>query len=143
MDAKLPDGELELLTVLWRLETATAKEIGDALRPKRDLNHATICTLLRRLEDRKCVRRNKIPGSREYLYEAIAKPEPTRKALVKNLLQRAFDGSGVELVHSLFQSSAPDADEIKQLESLLADLKKANAQPTNSRKTRRKKGGSK
>ncbi len=143
MDAKLPDGELELLTVLWRLEKATAKEIGDSLRPKRDLNHATICTLLRRLEDRKCVRRKKIPGSREFRYEAIAKPESTRKALVKNLLQRAFDGSGVELVHSLFQTSAPNSDEIEQLESLLADLKKSNGQPPASRKMRQKKGGSK
>ncbi len=143
MDTKLPDGELELLTVLWRLGKATAKEIGDELRPQRNLNHATICTLLRRLEDRKCVRRKKITGSREFLYEAIAKPEPTRKALVKNLLQRAFDGCGMELVHSLFQSSAPSHQEIEQLELLLADLKKGKGTQATSRKNKRKKGGSK
>lgn len=121
MNIKLPDSELEILSLLWRMGKSTTKEIRQTLKPDRD--HATISTLLRRLEERKFVRREKVPNRREFVYEAVARPEKTRRALVKNLLQRAFDGSGVELVNALFQTKAPSAKEIEELQTILDKLK--------------------
>ncbi len=118
---KLPDAELEVLKVLWQLGKSTAKQIRENLKPQRD--HATISTLLRRLESRKLVRRSKSKTGREFIYSAIAKPEKTRQKLVKDFLQRAFDGSGIEMVQALFQTKSPTPDEIEQLEKLLDDLK--------------------
>lgn len=124
MSIKLPDAELEVLAALWRLGKATAKEIRLSLKPKRD--HATITTLLRRLEDRKFVRRKKSTGRREFVYEAIARPEKTRLALAKKLMHRAFDGSGVALVNTLFQSGSLTSEEIDQLQATLKELKSRN-----------------
>jgi len=123
MTIRLPDSELEVLKTIWLLGgKATAKEIRQKLKPKRD--HATVTTLLRRLESREMVKREKSSEGREYVYEATSKPEKTQKALVKNLLQRAFDGSGIEMVNALFQTKPPTDSEIHEIEDLLAELKK-------------------
>ena len=122
MTIRLPDSELEILKTIWQLGgKATVKEIRQKLKPARD--HATVTTLLRRLESREFLRREKSPDSREFIYEALAKPEKTRKALVKSLLQRAFDGSGIDMVSALFQTKPPTDREIRELEELLEDLK--------------------
>lgn len=121
MTIRLPDSELAVLKAIWQLGgQATAKQVREKLKPARD--HATISTLLRRLESKEFLKREKGEG-REYIYRSIAKPEKTRKELVKSLLQRAFDGSGIEMVQALFQTKPPTADEINELEELLKNLK--------------------
>ena len=77
---------------------------------------------MRRLESKEFLKREKGEG-REFIYRSIVKPEKTRKELVKSLLQRAFDGSGIEMVQALFQTKPPTADEINELEELLENLK--------------------
>ena len=123
MDEKLPDAELEILNILWKLGKSTIKQIRGVLDRPRD--HATISTLLRRLESRKMVRRSKSKTSREYFYSAVGNREKTRQKLVKNLLQRAFDGSGIEMVQALLQTKSISKDEIVQLEKLLDELKQS------------------
>lgn len=123
MDIKLPDAELDVLKTLWRLGPSTAKTIREETKPPR--NHATISTLLRRLESKNYVRRSKTDEGREFVYEAIAKPDKTRQSLVKNFLQQTFDGSGIEMVNALFQSKAPSAEEIDELQQLLDEMKKS------------------
>ena len=121
MTIRLPDAELAVLKVIWQLGGhATARQVREKLKPARD--HATISTLLRRLESKDFLKREKGEG-REFIYRSIAKPEKTRKELVKSLLQRAFDGSGIEMVQALFQTKPPTAAEIDELEELLESLK--------------------
>ena len=121
MTIRIPDTELAVLKVIWQLKgQATARQVRERLKPARD--HATISTLLRRLESKNFLKREKGDG-REFIYRSIVKPEKTRKELVKSLLQRAFDGSGIEMVQALFQTKPPTAAEIDELEELLENLK--------------------
>lgn len=123
MDINLPDAELDILKTLWRLGPSTAKTIREQTKPPR--NHATISTLLRRLEAKKYVRRKKGDEGREFVYESIVKPDKTRQSLVKSFLQQTFDGSGIEMVNALFQTKAPSAEEIDELQQLLDEMKKS------------------
>lgn len=123
MTLRLPDSELEVLKTIWKLGgKATAKEIRQKLKPPRD--HATVSTLLKRLGARELVTREKSDEGREFVYEATAKPEKTQRSLVKDLLQRAFDGSGIDMVNALFQTKPPTDSEIAEIEDLLKELKK-------------------
>lgn len=118
---RLPDGELEILNILWKLGKATATQIRHAQKPQRD--HATVSTLLKRLITKKLVRREKAKTGREFVYEAIAKPEKTRRGLMKSFLKNTFEGSGIEMISALFQTSAPNEEEIDQLQAMLDELK--------------------
>ena len=52
----LPDAELDVMSCLWQAEVLTAREIREQLQPTRPMTHASVCTLLRRLEDKGLVR---------------------------------------------------------------------------------------
>jgi len=95
MKKRIPDAELEILTVLWRIGDCTAKDIRENLSPDRELNHATVSTLLKRLESKELVKRKKSDRGREFIFVALAGPEETRQNLVGHLLRRAFEGSGI------------------------------------------------
>ena len=46
----LTESELELMTILWRLEGATVNEVLEALPPDRPLAYTSVSTILRILE---------------------------------------------------------------------------------------------
>ena len=134
-ESRLPNAELDVMACLWKLGPRTARQLREALRPKRAMAHASVCTLLKRLEGKGLVRRKKAPTGKAYVYSAVAKPAGTHRRLVADLVDRAFEGSGVELVASLLECRPPSDEEIDQLESLIHDLRN-NKSP--SGKTRRR-----
>ncbi len=123
MKQQIPAAELEILAILWELSEATAREVRESLQPVKD--HATISTLLRRLETRGLVKRSRRTGEREFRYRPIGKPETVRMSLLVNLLRKAFAGSGIEMAQTLFQATNPSPKEIDELQALLENLKNA------------------
>lgn len=121
---ELPDAELDVMSCLWQHGPLTAREIRELLQKQRPMAHATVCTLLRRLEDKDCVTRAKSGVGKSFSYQAKLQPQGPRKRMLDRLLDKAFAGDGVALVASLFETQPPNADEIAELEELLKDLKK-------------------
>ena len=85
--------------------------------------HPSVCTLLKRLEDKGLVTREKARSGKAFVYAATVPPTKTRRNLVGDLLDRVFGGSGVEMVASLLESRPPSVDEIDELQNLLTELK--------------------
>ena len=122
--ADLPDAELEVMALLWRSGSATTREVCDGLAPHRRMGLAAAQTLLLRLESKGLVKREKIPGRNAYRYSPTRRPEPTYRRLTRDLLDKVFGGSTEKLVASLFAGRRPSPDEIRQIEKLLANLKR-------------------
>jgi predicted transcriptional regulator len=89
--------------------------------------HASVCTLLKRLEDKGLVVRAKGPAGKAFIYQAATRPAATRRRLLGQLLDRLFGGSGVALVSSLLESRPPTRAELDELQSLLDDLRRQRA----------------
>lgn len=121
---ELPDAELDVIGCLWEHGAMTARQIRESLEKRRPMAHATVCTLLRRLEDKNCVSREKSGVGKSFQYKAIVKRSGPAKRMLGRLLDRAFAGDGVALVASLLETRPPSASEIDELEDLLAELKK-------------------
>lgn len=127
VDQSLPDAELDVLSCLWEGEPKTAREIREALAERRPLAHASICTLLGRLESKGLVGREKAPTGKAFVYRSTVAPGKTKRRLAHDLMDRVFGGSGAQLMASLFEGRRPSKDEIGQLESLLEELKGSKA----------------
>jgi predicted transcriptional regulator len=135
MTETLPDAELEVMACLWQSGPLTARQVREQLKPHRPLAHASVCTLLGRLEDKEFVSREKGPIGKAFVYTARVKPAQTHRQLLGSLLDRVFAGSGVALVASLFETKAPSPEEIKELEALLKQLRlKSSGQGATSNK---------
>jgi len=123
-DRRLPEAELEVLTVLHRHGEATARVIREDLWVQRPLAHGSVLTLLGRLERRGLVSRRKGHVGKAYLYAPTKGPSVTVRPLLERLLNRVFDGNPVDLVSALFETRPPTLRELDELQLLVDDLKK-------------------
>jgi BlaI family transcriptional regulator, penicillinase repressor len=131
--AELPPAELDVMSCIWRgIETATG--IREALADVRPLSHSSVCTLLKRLEEKQLVRREKGPVGKAYVYRPNVQSESSGRPMLKRLVDRLFGGSGVNLVASLLETNPPNDQELVQLEQLLKDLKTERAARGRSRR---------
>lgn len=120
----LPDAELDVLANLWQHGESTSRQVRERLEPIRPLAHASVMTLLGRLEEKGFVRRRKGPVGKAFLYRAAEPAGRARRRIVKDLVQRVFGGSGVELVASLFQTQKLSPSEVEELQKLLDEAKR-------------------
>ncbi len=131
----LPDSELDVMSCLWREGSATAREIRDALEDRRPMAHATVCTLLKRLEEKGFVSRAKASRGKAFVYRAELQPNGPARRLLQGLRDRLFGGDAVALVASLMDSRPPSADELSDLEQLVKDLKQRGRGGKRSRRS--------
>jgi BlaI family penicillinase repressor len=111
--------ELEIMRVLWDLERASVREIQEKLSDKRRPAYTTVQTIVRRLEEKKAVRRLRKIGN-----ALIFEPTITRKAvhgrLITELLQM-FDGSTRPLMAHLAEMGKLSLEDVRELETLMTE----------------------
>ncbi len=111
------DAELAVLRVLWEREPCTVREIHDAFAADgRQVAYTTVLKTLQIMTDKKLVRRD--DRARAHLYRASTPRPKAQKALVDDLVERAFGGAAAELVlHALAGRKATPAElgEIRRL----------------------------
>ena len=121
----LPPAELDVLSVLWQRGESTARDVREALVERRPMSHGAVFALITRLEEKGLVGRSGKKIGKAFLYRAKVKPNATLREKAGDLMERLFAGSSVALVSSLFETRPPSLDEIRELEKLLAEHKKA------------------
>jgi predicted transcriptional regulator len=120
--AFLPEAELEVLALLHRLGEAEAADLRAALQPRRPMTHASVLTLLGRLEQRSLVGRRKADAGKAFVYFATRHPEQTYRSVVGRVAERVFLDDRIGLVSSLFGAKPPSDDEISRLRELVDEL---------------------
>lgn len=115
----LPEAEQDVLGVLYELGEGTAREIREQLAARRALAHASVVTLLGRLERKGLVRHRRADTGKAFVFSPTRERGRTFGPLLSRLVRRAFEGNSASLVASLFESRPPDAQELAELETLL------------------------
>lgn len=119
----LPPAELDVMSCLWRLGPSTASRIRQALEKQRPMAHATVCTLLKRLQDKGCVSREKSGEGKSFRYTARMQPSKAGRDLLGRILDRVFAGNRLAMVTEFLDSNDLSSDDIEGLESLLEELR--------------------
>jgi predicted transcriptional regulator len=119
---EIPAAEMDVLRVLWRLESGTVREVMDELgRRGRRLAYTTVLTLLGRLERKACVVRAKKEGLADVYRPRITRERVTADRL-GTLVEQLGDGQALPLVLQLVQAHKLSSDDIKHLRQLLRRL---------------------
>jgi predicted transcriptional regulator len=93
--------ELKIMEVLWKLGTASVREVREGLPEKGQLAHNSVQTMLTRLEGKRAVRRTKKIGN-AHIYEPVITREATQRLLVDELLA-FFGGRAAPLMSHLIE----------------------------------------
>ncbi len=98
----LTDVELELMTILWKLNEGSVADVIEGLPKNRDLAYTSVSTILRILEQKGIVKTRKEGRGHIYI-PALMKSEYEKKA-VSHIVDRVFDGTPVALVKQLLNA---------------------------------------
>ncbi len=120
----LPDAEFDLLAVLWNQGPATLRVVREALAERRPMTHGAAAVLMGRLEEKGLVERTGEKEGKAFVYRARPVAQGRLRARIEDLAQRLFGGDPIGLVSSLFGEKPPTAEQVADLERLLADLKR-------------------
>jgi BlaI family transcriptional regulator, penicillinase repressor len=121
MDAGLTELQLAILHVLWQRGEGTVVDVQKALA-ERDLAHATVATLLRRLES-KGVIHHRTEG-RQYVYTPLVSQDEVRRSVVAEFAERAADlleGDFPQVVDHLLRIRDVDVDELSRIKALIEE----------------------
>lgn len=117
----LAKSELELARVVWRLGEATVRQVLEALPDDRRLDFATVQTYLRRLAAKGYLRVRQ--RGRANVYSSRVPPDRVVSEVVRDFVDRLFDGQTLPLVEHLIEDRGLSDDEIEQLQQTLDQLK--------------------
>lgn len=114
------DAELAILRVLWRRGPSTVKEVHDELTRRVPAAYTTTLKQLQIMAEKGLVSRDE--SQRAHLYTARLPEEQTQTQLVRDLLDRAFEGSASRLVQRALSSRPASAEELAEIRHLLDQL---------------------
>ena len=126
----LPHAELEVMACIWQRGESTAREVREVMSTYRPMTHGSMVTLLKRLEAKGWLAREKAPVGKAFIYHATRRPEPTHRRILTDLVRRIFGGNGVALISTLLDSKPPTMEELDRLQKLFDDLREKRANET-------------
>ena len=107
--------ELDLLRVIWKLGPSTVKDIHQAqLRDRPDLAYSTVLRLMQVMHAKGLLIRDE--SQRSHVYAAAHERDALQTNLLRDLIQKAFAGSGKDLVLAALSEhvSAKEREEIRR-----------------------------
>ncbi|HTG32810.1 MAG TPA: BlaI/MecI/CopY family transcriptional regulator [Thermoanaerobaculia bacterium] len=114
------DAELAILRVLWRRGPSTVKDVHEELARITPTGYTTTLKQLQIMAEKGLVTRDE--SLRAHLYTARVPAEQTQTQLVRDLLDRAFDGSATRLVMRALSSRPAMPEELEEIRKLLDQL---------------------
>jgi predicted transcriptional regulator len=116
--------ELEhlVMNVLWTQTSATSEEVRQALAARHPMKESTTRTILKRLEEKRYVRRTL--QDRVNVYTGTVPPQRVAASAVRHLLDRFCGGSVEQLLVGMVASDVIDEQELQRLAHRIANRKK-------------------
>ena len=122
------DREIEILKALWDLEEGSVRDVHEQLAPVSGLHFNTIQTQLRIMDTKGLVSHRR--EGRTFIYSA----QCTREDVSSRFLHKVFDGALDQLVLSMLSVEKVDAQELKELEKLIAQKRKKKSSRKQSKR---------
>lgn len=109
--------ELEILKILWREPRVPVRRVREALSGGRDLAYTSVMTIMNIMVGKGYLKR--IKSGTGYVYEPKVSRESTTRCMLRDTVNRLFDGSvSAAVVHLLDQGELNDA-ELKEVQKLV------------------------
>lgn len=116
--------ELDMLRLLWQLGPASAKQVHQAAVASRpDMAYATVLRLLQLMHTKGLLTRDE--SARAHIYAPAQPQDSLQTSLIKELIHKAFSGSGKELVLAALRGHV-SARERAEIQAILDEEKKSS-----------------
>lgn len=125
--------ELEILKIIWRSGPASVRQVRDALATAgRPLAYTSVMTIMNIMARKKYLRRGKAGGSgvsAAFTYAARIQEKPTLGRMLRDLVDRVFNGSTAAVMQNLLATSDLDPDELAKLRAMVDEKTRQDRPP--------------
>jgi predicted transcriptional regulator len=125
MDRTLAPQELAVMKVVWKKGSATVRDVYETLREARPLAYTTVMTTMNILETKGFL--EKAREDRAFRYTPTRSRQQVVGAMVKDFVNRVFDGAAQPLLLHLATSETLTAKERTDLKRLIEKSGKTSA----------------
>jgi predicted transcriptional regulator len=112
--------ELAIMKVVWRMEKATVREVYEALREKRPVAYTTVMTMMKILEEKGFLKKTTV--ERAHLYRPTRPRQQVVGAMVRDFVDRVFDGASESLLLHLARDSTLTDRQRKIVNQLIEEI---------------------
>lgn len=119
---KPTDSELNILGVIWKKKKATVREVHEELSKDQETGYTTVLKLMQIMTDKGLLKRD--TSIRPQVYQAGIPQQQTQKALLGDLLDRAFGGSPGNLVLQALEMKKSSPGELREIREMLDKLER-------------------
>ena len=110
--------ELAIMKVVWRLDTATVRDVYETLRAERSIAYTTVMTMMRILEDKGYLKKA-ISSDRAFVYAPTKPRQQVLGAMVRDFVDRVFDGAPDSLLLHLAKDNKLTQKQRRIIETLI------------------------
>jgi predicted transcriptional regulator len=113
----LTEVELELMTILWRINEGSVGQVIAELPKERELAYTSVSTILRILEQKKIVGTRK--EGRGHIYIPLMSKAEYEEKTVKHVVDNMFDGAPITLIKRLLDTVNINDKELEEIKELI------------------------
>jgi predicted transcriptional regulator len=113
--------ELAIMKVVWRLKEVSVREVYETLRERRPVAYTTVMTMMNTLEGKGYLKKE-LDG-RAFRYRPAVPERRVVTRMVKEFVERVFDGSTAPLLAHLVTSTDLSDEEREELRRLIDGAK--------------------
>ena len=117
----LTEQELEIMKIVWRLEQATVRDVYEELLKRRKVAYTTVMTMMKILENKKHLK--KTQEDRAYVYRPAKPKDQVLGGMVREFVNRVFNGSAEPLLMHLIEDSNLTQKELDDIARMIRRLK--------------------
>jgi BlaI family penicillinase repressor len=115
--ATLTDQELEIMKVVWERESATVRDVYEALLERRKVAYTTVMTMMKIMEQKGHLRKTHV--DRAYLYRPVKPKNQVLGSMVREFVNRVFNGAAEPLLVHLAEDRKLSPKGMEELARLL------------------------
>lgn len=105
------------MKVIWRSGQATVRQVYEDLKTRRTIAYTSVQTMMNVLETKGHLKKQ--PGDRAQTYLPVRPQQIVVRSMVREFVDRVFDGSARPLLVHLLKEKGLTAAERKELQKLL------------------------
>src|ERR1700684_671575 len=112
----LTEQELGIMKIVWERESSTVRDVYETLLERRKVAYTTVMTMMKILEQKKYLKRTQV--DRAYVYRPTQPKRLVVGAMVRDFINRVFNGATEPLLVHLMEEHDLSAEELEEIARL-------------------------
>ena len=108
------------MKVIWQRDSATVRQVYETLREQRPLAYTTVMTMMNILEEKGHLKKARV--DRAFVYKPTRSRQQVVGQMVKDFVDRVFDGAAAGLLVHLAKDNRLSRDERRNIRRIIEEI---------------------